>query len=968
MKPTAVCALLFCGCALADSVSAPPTLRIETGSHAKTVFAISADAGSKFALTASDDATARLWDLSTGRLVQTFHPASSGSYEGQLYAAAISPDSNMVVFGGRTGRLWSADQSYGFYVYSRRAGTLSQTISGLKGQVTHLAFSQDGQYLAVSTTKGASLYRVSDWSEWPFEDGFWADITSVGQRRAVVVTATEVQLYTLSKDDEWTMVAAVEAEHLASAQASFSPDGKRILVKSTPDVGQRNLDVFSADKLGSQVSLDTGDNAVHRAIFSKDSRLVLGSLPGGRIGMWSADGSGSPEFLTLIPEAQRHEIPIGDLVALGDGHILYTSARSGEWGVAGETPDKTLRVIPNLIDTSVNGIMGLAFDGSEVQYGADPSSHLLFSLSKRTVAVGGTLDTTPGPPQVSKGSQAKSVVHSTDELLVTGGKLPADGAQHKYPVINGVELKTDPPNMAFATCYAVLPDAFYLASEGTLYAYQADGTRQWKTPLGFLPTLVRRSGDSRHIVVAGRDGAFHWISAASGKPEFNAFVSPDGRWVMWTPSGYYDASAGGEDLIGYQVNRDGKGPISDFYGASRFRSRFYRPELFPALLKTGDEAAALRSLGPTAPTVPLTRGIDAGLPPVVTILSPERDSSVSSTTLKLRYSVNSPAGPVTAVSVRIDGRPIPTGRGLTPADNQVEIEIPARDCEVGIIAENSNGASTPGTVRVHWAGAGAAAGPAKPTLFVVAVGVSKYQNPALRLGLPAKDAQDLANAFSEQQGKFYGAVRTQVLVNEQATRSSVLKAISGVRRDAHQGDFVVIFLAGHGAADDSKSFYYLPADADPTDLLTTAVKFSEITEMVSQIQARTVLFVDTCHSGNLNGGRLAAIADINAIANNLSDESVGAVVFTASTGSQYAFEDPSWGNGAFTKALVEGLHGNASDQGEITISTLERWVGKRVSNLTCGKQTPVCAKRVPDFSIANAAVAASPAMQSCAPN
>jgi hypothetical protein len=589
-----------------------------------------------------------------------------------------------------------------------------------------------------------------------------------------------------------------------------------------------------------------------------------------------------------------------------------------------------------------------------VLYG-DDDGKVLFSVRKRAASDQGVLDKSTGPAPVTEGSQAETLI------------LPGPG--NKYPIINGVQLRTARPNPP-VTCFAVLPDAIYLASEQTLHAYHVDGTPLWPQPIAitYLPSLIRRSGDGRFLVVAGRDGAFHWLSAGTGKLVFTVFVSPDWRWVMWTPAGYYDASAGGEDLIGWQVNRDGKGPLADFYGSSRFRSRYYRPDLFPALLKTGDEVAALRSLAsPTSPTSagPQARSIDAVLPPVVTILSPDRDVSVSSTTVTVRYAVSSQNEPVTNVAVKIDGRPIPVARALTPADSTVQVEVPQHDCEISLIAENKFGAGDPAKVRVHWSGAAARA--AKPTLFVVSVGVSKYNNPALRLGLPAKDAGDLADAFQAQQGVFYGNVRSQVLPDDKATRASVLHALSGVVRDARQGDFVVIFLAGHGAADDAKSYYFLAADADPTDLLSTAVPFSTITEMVSKIQAHTVLFVDTCHSGTLNQANLAAIADINAIANGLSDESVGAVVFTASTGSQYALEDPKWGNGAFTKALVEGLHGNAVDGGEITISTLERWVGKRVKNLTCGKQTPVCAKRVADFSIANGSPAsAPPAAQNCA--
>jgi len=34
--------------------------------------------------------------------------------------------------------------------------------------------------------------------------------------------------------------------------------------------------------------------------------------------------------------------------------------------------------------------------------------------------------------------------------------------------------------------------------------------------------------------------------------------------VLWTPSGYYDASPGGEDFIGWQVNK-GKDKAADFF-------------------------------------------------------------------------------------------------------------------------------------------------------------------------------------------------------------------------------------------------------------------------------------------------------------------------------------------------------------------------------------------------------------------
>jgi hypothetical protein len=67
-------------------------------------------------------------------------------------------------------------------------------------------------------------------------------------------------------------------------------------------------------------------------------------------------------------------------------------------------------------------------------------------------------------------------------------------------------------------------------------------------------------------------------------------------------------------------------------------------------------------------------------------------------------------------------------------------------------------------------------------------------------------------------------------------------------------------------------------------------------------------------------------------------------------------EDSRWGNGAFTKALVEGLGGKAdyTGKGKISINMLDLYLSERVKDLTKGKQTPPTTKpqTVPDFPIA----------------
>jgi uncharacterized caspase-like protein len=96
--------------------------------------------------------------------------------------------------------------------------------------------------------------------------------------------------------------------------------------------------------------------------------------------------------------------------------------------------------------------------------------------------------------------------------------------------------------------------------------------------------------------------------------------------------------------------------------------------------------------------------------------------------------------------------------------------------------------------------------------------------------------------------------------------------------------------------------------------------------------------------------------NIDKFANELTAAENGIIVFASSTGTQLSQEKDEWNNGAFTKALVEGMRGAAARPGlpAISISDLEGYVSRRVKELTDGNQRPVMAqpKTVEDFPIA----------------
>jgi len=235
------------------------------------------------------------------------------------------------------------------------------------------------------------------------------------------------------------------------------------------------------------------------------------------------------------------------------------------------------------------------------------------------------------------------------------------------------------------------------------------------------------------------------------------------------------------------------------------------------------------------------------------------------------------------------------------------------------------------------------------------VGVSAYEEADLQLGFAAKDARDFARALTGQKGGLYREVTARILTDKQATRDDIMDGLDWLQKETTSKDIAMVFLAGHGVNDPAGIYYYLPVNANPEKLKRTGVAFSDIKNTMASLAGKAILFVDTCHSGNVMGARRGA-ADINAVVNELASAENGAVVFASSTGRQYSLEDKAWGNGAFTKALVEGIGGRAdySGKGKITINMLDLYLSERVKELTGGKQTPTTTKpqTIPDFPIA----------------
>jgi hypothetical protein len=275
-------------------------------------------------------------------------------------------------------------------------------------------------------------------------------------------------------------------------------------------------------------------------------------------------------------------------------------------------------------------------------------------------------------------------------------------ANEDHPTLNGKRLSLERHEKSRSL--AITPDGqrFLIGTEWSLRLFDRSGTERWRVAAPGAAWAVIIAPDGRTAIAGFGDGIIRWYRLQDGVELLAFFPHADGqRWVLWTPQGYYQASVGGDDLIGWHLNR-GLDAAPEFYGASRFREQFYRPDVIARVLTTLDSSEALRLADQARGKPTWPRDVRTVLPPRVTILSPAPGTKRTSPQLTLSYMAKSDLVPITAIEVRVNGRPAEEQQHVkrpfqsaTQADGvmgEVHVVVPPEDATIDIIARNQHGA------------------------------------------------------------------------------------------------------------------------------------------------------------------------------------------------------------------------------------------------------------------------------------
>ncbi len=914
-----------------QAVSGPPIptepiLTIEAGLHSNSIRDMATDEAGRWLVTGSIDKTVRIWDAQNGRLLGILRPPVGRLGDGVILTVAVSPDGSTIACAGRTR---DSEKSRSIYLFDRESLRMLKRIGGLPESITRLRFSRDGRMLAAGLRASAglrvfSIARSGDridvskaGEDRDYTDTIWGMDFDAAGRLAVSSIDGALRLY----DGQLRRIAkqAVAKEDSPSSVA-FSPDGSRIA-----------LGYFEAGRVGIHSGTDlipyesplTGTTHFRTprllaVAWSPDGRFLYAAGNFGQKGKnvvirWPAGNLHSPAYL---PGSRA---VIRGLVALHGGRVAYAGV-NGDLGLIDATGREIFAKTPGF-DYLTAKAFSISPDAMTVKFdflqeGGAPAK---FSVDSRQLELNPVPGTTPTDP-----------ILKSKAIVITEWLLKSD------PKLNGRPLAVRTRDQG--TSYAIAPDhrSFVYGTWFNLYRFDAQGKELWHRSIQGAARAVNISGNGQVAVVGMSDGTIRWYRMRDGR-ELAAFYphSDRKRWVLWTPSGYYDASEGGDELIGWHVN-NGSDKAASFYPVSRFFERFYRPEVVARAVKAVEtDTAVIASLGEEAAPDIETAGIRQ--PPEAAIVSPLPGRQFDSEALEVKVVAEDMGGGIAEVRLYQNGKILPresiakvTKEGSSQ-EHLFRVKLIEGENRLKVVALSRDRVeSSPMEITVTLRGA-----EKQSDLHLVVVGINRYRNAALNLTYAETDAKGVLDFFqSAAVKKLFNNVHVYSLMSEQATGQKIKGLFAEVGRKAQPQDTLLIYLAGHGDTV-GEEWYFIPHDVTAPEieqeLRKGGISNAFISESIKQCRAQKVfVMIDACKSGKL----VLAMRSTEARKALVQlARSTGTYIVSASTDQQYAAEIKALGHGVFTYSLLEGLQGKAGEK-KVTVEGLIYYVKEKLPELT----------------------------------
>lgn len=445
---------------------------------------------------------------------------------------------------------------------------------------------------------------------------------------------------------------------------------------------------------------------------------------------------------------------------------------------------------------------------------------------------------------------------------------------------------------------------------------------------------------SDNFISTSRDGTLRLWDLAAGQEIAQFITFTDGEWIVITPEGYFNASPGGAKHLNVRVG-------NQVYSIDNFYEKFFNPVYVASVLQ--------------GRKMDVSADVRAGIltPPEIRIVSPEPNATFAADTISIAVAAKDTGGGIDEIRLYHNGKAVGGDARAVKIISKGNEAI--REYNVilvdGVNTFRATGFSRDRTESNPYELIVKLTAPSKDvSLYVLAVGINKYKNPALNLNYAEPDAQGIAGFFRKQDGGLFKKVDIREIYNEQATRDNIISQLSRLQNTNPQ-DAVLIYLAGHGESLNDK-WYFIPHELTyperEEDVKAKGLSSDDLSGYIKNIKAQKILLlVDACKSGAVLIA-FRGFEDRKALS-QLS-RATGVHIVAASTKDQFAAEVKDLGHGVFTYTLLEGLKGKAAAKGEsVTVRKLMGYVEEQLPQITKKykqeAQYPVVDSRGMDFPL-----------------
>lgn len=851
----------------------------------------------------STDNTIRVWEIATGRQVKAFH--KSGNW---VETIAITPDGKYVISGHYedSARMWeiasgrqvkvfdgdgvssiaiSPDGKHALFgcvmemkLWDIAAGREIRAFKGLKGWVHSIVFSPDGKHvLSGDDSTTPKLWDIVSGKENRRFGGYTQQVASVvlspdGNQMVLAQNYGLLNTWDISTGRQLKMLKHT----LGIKTVSISSNGTRVVAG-----GWDFSKSATALKFWDMASGKETETIMHEGYFWIQSTAIG---PDSKSVLWS-------DHTTL----RLSEIATGrEIRAFSGGHkfeIRY-AAMSVDGRFAVSDDSQTI----NIWDISTGRIVK--------SFKNEGATQTVCSDGKGVLVIG--MDHDQGKLvfmfwDISTNREIKTLKADYDTKII------GDGWQG-YKSVNLAAMNSDGRYVLWA-------------GNRTLHLWDMQSGKEIRTFSGHINNIssIGISTDEKYVYSGGHDGTTRLWDINTGK-EIAQFISfTDGEWVAVTPEGYFNASPNGAKHLNVRVG-------NNVYSIDNFYEKFFNPAYVASVLQ-GKKVEAVADI---------RKGILT--PPDIKIISPEPGKEFTTDTVTITISAKDTGGGIDEIRLYHNGKAIGEDTRavkIVPKGNET-IKAYTVTLVDGLNTFRAVGFSKDRTESNPYELIVKLTVPQKDvSMYILAVGINKYKNPALNLNYAEPDAKGIADFFKRQGEGLFKNVDIREIYNEQATKETIISKL-GQLQNTNPQDAILIYLAGHGENINDK-WYFIPHEVTyperEDDVKTKGISSDELSGYIKNIKAQKILvLIDACKSGAVLVA-FRGFEDRKALS-QLS-RSTGVHIVAASTKDQFAAEVKELGHGVFTYILLEGLKGKAAGKGEtVTVRKLMGYVEEQLPDIT----------------------------------